>query len=116
MNHEPSPVLTASRKFPVSWLVTTTVTPGSDADCWSVTRPRISAVPCCADANEAVRREVKRTAAARTRIVSMPILPAPDNHGMPQRQPQSQKTIKPKGDDLIRPRDYRVWHRARQGP
>src|SRR5205085_8460937 len=39
-----------SRTLPVSWFLTTTVTPGSTAPCGSVMRPRSSVVPCCAAA------------------------------------------------------------------
>ena len=48
MKNVPSALLSVSRKLPVSWLRTTTTTPGRTARCWSTTRPRISAVPCCA--------------------------------------------------------------------
>src|ERR1051325_1878412 len=85
MKYEPSELLTASRKFPDSWLVTVTVTPGSDPACWSVTLPRISAVPCCATALDAKERKTrKRTTTARPTGVFMS--PPWMNVGRPRRE------------------------------
>ena len=46
----PSSPDSVSRNIPVSWFLTVTVTPGSEAPVASSTRPRTSDVPCCAPA------------------------------------------------------------------
>src|SRR5258707_6875901 len=74
MNHEPSPLLIASRNVPESWLVTVTVTPGSAPACESVTRPRTCDVPSCAAAGQAARHPPTTTAATLTRIPFMSAL------------------------------------------
>ena len=60
---------TVSRNMPVSWLRTTTVTPGSTAPCGSMTLPRSSVVPCCADADMATSRVMKTAPITRCLIV-----------------------------------------------
>jgi hypothetical protein len=68
--NEPSAPLTVSRNKPLAWLVTTMGTAGKAAPCWSTTRPRRSAVPCCAMAGKAEAKTVKSRMATRT--MSMP--------------------------------------------